>query len=228
MKFKETAYLMVGAFLLPVTACTTIAQSGNPVAPEELTASSTDTQQAAPLTAQSQVTQERPATATGTISIEGEATEIELELFDAVPLPFTTYVPAEEFTKEVTATDEGNGVRFYFSPTGTPNKDAYIHVFFPKDAPTSEAMSEMLTGAQGLLTSNGWQVIDRTDSTEYPWAKERITYQQSTAEGAYTGTVFVGEHEGRSFLAFTHYPLEYGDGFEPRAAIVLENLEFRD
>lgn len=227
MKLKETAYLMVGVFLLPVTACTTIAQSDRQVLPDEIAASQTSPERTAQLNTQSEVNRDRPATITETVSVEGEPVEVELQLFDQAALPFTTYVP-EDFTAEPSSSSEGEGVRFYFSPTGTPDENAYIHIFFPADAPSSEAVAEMLTGEQGLLVTNGWQVIDRSEVTSYPWAKEKIAYQESTAEGVYTGTVFVGEHEGQAFVAFTHYPLEYGDGFEPRAAIVLENLEFRE
>ncbi|MFM7426628.1 MAG: hypothetical protein ACKO7W_16810, partial [Elainella sp.] len=68
----------------------------------------------------------------------------------------------------------------------------------------------------------------RTDIVSYPWAKEKLIYQQRTAQQNYVGSIYIGDYEGRSFYALTHYPAEYMDGFEPRSTIMLENLQFRD
>jgi hypothetical protein len=230
MQLRQTTYLLVGAFLLPVTACTVARAENAPVSNRfnsGLNAPAIDARMFVSLDAQEIVAQRRPETLTTTVSVEGEPTEVELQLFDEAGMPFTTYVPAEEFTEDVAASGEGEGVRFYFSPTGTPDEQAYLHIFFPTDAPDAEAMSELLMGEEGLLTTNGWQVVDRTNSVRFPWAEERIVYEQPTPQGTYMGSIFVGEHEGKSFIAFTHYPVEYGDGFEPRAEVILENLELR-
>jgi hypothetical protein len=209
LKFKQTAWVLVGLFL-PLTACV----------------SQTRSVTSAPPAADTQIAQ-RPETRTTTLSVEGERTQVALRLLDEAALPFTTYVPEGDFIEEVAASDEGVGVRFYFSPTGEPDEAAYVHLFFPYNAPDSTTLREELLGEQGLLATNGWRVLDRATAGIYPWAKERITYEQTTPEDIFTGSVFVGEHAGAAFLALTHYPVEYGDGFEPRAAIILENMEFR-
>lgn len=215
MQLKRTAYLMVGMFLLPVNAC--VAQSNRPI----ISVSSPPSEVSTPVA-------QRPETITTTLSVEGEPTEVELQLVDEASLPFTTYIPEGEFVEEVASSGDGSGVRFYFSPTGTPNENAYLQIFFPTNAPDTATLRTELLGDQGLLAANGWEVIDRTPTTAYPWAEEQIVYEKTTSEGAFTGTILIGKHQGKSFLAFTYYPVEYGDGFEPRASIILENIEFRD
>jgi hypothetical protein len=42
------------------------------------------------------------------------------------------------------------------------------------------------------------------------------------------GAIYIGEDKGKAFYILTHYPAEYSDGFEPRSAVILENLQFRE
>ena len=42
------------------------------------------------------------------------------------------------------------------------------------------------------------------------------------------GTVTVREHAGVPFYVLEAYPVELGDGFAPRAALVLDRLRWRD
>jgi hypothetical protein len=39
--------------------------------------------------------------------------------------------------------------------------------------------------------------------------------------------VFIGEYNGKAFWAVQHYPVEFGDGFEPLAGKILSNLQLR-
>jgi hypothetical protein len=81
------------------------------------------------------------------------------------------------------------------------------------------------------MASNNWELVDRTDVISYPWAKEKLTYQQQTQNTAgemAIGAIYIGEDEGKAFYVLTHYPAEYSDGFEPRSAVILENLQFRE
>ncbi|NJR64242.1 MAG: hypothetical protein HC772_01180 [Leptolyngbyaceae cyanobacterium CRU_2_3] len=56
----------------------------------------------------------------------------------------------------------------------------------------------------------------------------KLIYQQRAANQTLIGAIYIGEQDGKSFYAFTHYPIEYGDGFAPRSTIVLESLQFRE
>lgn len=169
----------------------------------------------------------RPATRILPINIEGEVTGLELKLFDQASLPFTAYVPSKDFTSEVGSSEEGTGTRFYYSPKGVKDEKAYIHIFLPAQATSTEGVQDLLMSDGGLLASNGWELIDRTDIVSFAWAREKLIYRQRTADQTLTGAIFIGEHNGSAFYAFTHYPVEYSDGFEPRSTVVLESLQFR-
>ncbi|MBD2082498.1 hypothetical protein [Leptolyngbya sp. FACHB-17] len=38
---------------------------------------------------------------------------------------------------------------------------------------------------------------------------------------------YIGEIDGRAFYVILYYPREYGDGFSPRADVILKNLKGR-
>lgn len=213
--------LGVGFSLL--ASCTLLPSNDFPA-----TDSSTEPQSptaAAPTTSPSQ---ERPDTRVMPMTIEGQVVEMELELFDKQPLPFTTYVPTKDFQNEVNSSDQGTVAQFFFSPTGQKNEAAYVQIFLPARYTTVEDMRELLLNDQGLLATNRWQLVDRTDIVSYPWAREKLIYQQQVKEQNFVGSIYIGDYRGRAFYALTHYPAEYVDGFEPRSTIMLENLQFRD
>jgi hypothetical protein len=220
MKLQSTAYWLMGLGLAGLTACTNPLQIASPT-PSPSSAS--------PATPQAQGgDRPRPDTRVLPINIEGQLTEIELRLFDQAPLPFTTYVPIKDFTSEVGSSEEGTGVRFYFSPKGVKDDKAYLHIFLPSQNITVEDVRNLILGDGGLLASNGWELVDRTDIVSYAWAKEKLIYQQRTPNQTFVGAIYIGEQDDKAFYAFTHYPVEYGDGFEPRSTIVLESLQFKD
>jgi hypothetical protein len=165
----------------------------------------------------------RPTTRTATISVEGESTQVKLERYESPD--FVTDLP-EDFAADPSASDEGRGVRFNFSPTGTPDEAAYVQVFFPSESISAAALTTQITEENGLLASNGWELADRDTSPPYDWAQTAIGYEQPNQEMS-TGTIFVGEQQGKAFLVFTHFPAEYAEGFVPRADLILENLEPR-
>lgn len=165
------------------------------------------------------------------LSIEGQQIEVELELFNLAALPFTTYVPAKDFQSNVSGADEGEGIRFYYSPTGKKDESAYVQMFMPSSPNSVEDIQQLILGDEGVMASNQWELVDRTDVISYPWAKEKLTYQQQTqgAKGEMiVGAIYIGEDKGKAFYILTHYPAEYSDGFEPRSAVILENLQFRE
>jgi hypothetical protein len=170
----------------------------------------------------------QPETRVTPITIEGQPIEVELKLFDQKQLPFTTYAPAKDFQSSIGASGEGQSIRFYFSPTGQKDESAYIHIFLPASLTELEDLRQLVLGDNGLMASSQWELTDRTDIVSYPWAKEKLTYQQQTPNGLVVGTIYIGENQGKAFYLVTHYPAEYTDGFEPRSAVILENLKFRE
>jgi hypothetical protein len=171
----------------------------------------------------------QPETRVTPISIEGQSIEVELQLFNQPSLAFTTYVPTKEFQTHIETSDEGLGARFYYSPTGKKDENAYLYLYQPSsDNNSLEAVRQLILGDQGVMASNQWELGDRTDIVSYPWAKEKLTYQQQTPNGLAVGAIYIGENQGKAFYVLTHYPAEYTDGFEPRSAVILENLKFRE
>ena len=168
----------------------------------------------------------QPDTKIITMNLEGKSTEVTLKRFHQAPLPFTTYYPEKSFTPEMTSSVDGTGVRFYFSPTGKKDEAAYISFFFPNRLSSLESIQNDILGDQGLLVKNGWELLDRTDIVSYPWAEEKLLYQHQTDSELMVGAIYIGQENGQVFYTLTHYPVEYGDGFEPRSNIVLENLQF--
>lgn len=169
----------------------------------------------------------RPQTRTTTISVEGEPRQITLNLFENPDVPATTYVP-DSFMTDVQSFDGGRTVGFFLKkPDGSRNPQAYVEMFFPTEPMTVEQLEKTLMGEEGLFTGQKWQISDRTTEVAYPWAKERITFRDETANPMVIGSVWIGEHNGQAFRVIERYPAEYGDGFGPLASQILQNLEFR-
>lgn len=217
---------LMGVGLSLSAGCTLLPSNDLPTADPSIAASAESPSATASPTASSG--QERPDTRVMPMTIEGQVIEMELELFDKQPLPFTTYVPAKDFQNEVDSSDQGTVAQFFFSPTGQKDEAAYVQIFLPARYTSIEDMRELLLSDRGLLATNSWQLVDRTDIVSYPWAREKLIYQQQLEQQNFVGSIYIGEYRGRAFYALTHYPAEYVDGFEPRSTIMLENLQFRD
>lgn len=163
-----------------------------------------------------------------TMNIGGKPIQIELKWFHQPPFPFQAYYSAKDFVPELSVSDRGNSVRFYFSPTGSSDRQTYLHIFVPEQPTNLEMMQETLLGNQGLFVQNNWQLVDRTDIVSYSWANEKLIYRQPIQDGEAIGAVYIGEYEGQSFYAMTHVMPNQRDEFEPRVNIVLESLQFED
>lgn len=225
---RRAVYLMTGVILATIVACVSL-QPSTPTPPQSSTASeSADAESQGSESQDLEVDKARPDTKIVTMSIEGEATEVELKLFQHEDLPFTTYYPADGFIPEVTASNRGTNAQFFFSPTGEKDENAYIRFFLPARAMSVETMQDVILGEQGLLITNNWELVDRTTIVSYPWVKEMMLYRQPGNEQMAVGAIYIGQADEGAFYALLHYPIEYGDGFEPRANILLENLQFSE
>lgn len=195
------------AVLLLIVGCTapeaSKPDSGN------LVASSADS----PL--ESNLSQNLPERKTETIFVEGEPQEITLELYQEDQIPVVTYYP-DNLSVNSACSHEGCGVFFELL-------EAQVHVFFPPADTTFEELEMGVTGDRGLLASNGWQPREYSASTSYPW--ERKTVQFYDDEKNLLGSVHLGESEGRVFRVTVVFPGDMGDGFAPRADMILKNLQ---
>ncbi|WP_256973050.1 hypothetical protein [Nostoc sp. T09] len=164
----------------------------------------------------------RPTTKTATISVEGEKTPITLRLYDQYSNLFTTYFPDKEFLAEGSSSGEGTGARFIANFGGSKNENAYVHIAFLNNLKTLQQLKSFVNAKNGLIASNKWRVVDRTQKVPYAWAKEKIVFSKGKS---IVGNVYLGQQNGKVFYVITNYPVEYGDGFSPRADLILQNLQ---
>jgi hypothetical protein len=221
---RNMVYWLIGGMLAATTACASLhsRELGFP----SLTPSPSPPNAPTSVNSSNGPDKVQPDTKIITMNLEGESREVELKLFQHQDLPFTTYYPAQSFTPEVQTSEDGVGVRFYFSPTGVKDEDAYLSFFLPNRSTDLETMQDLLLGNRGLLVDNQWELLDRTDIVSYGWAEEKMLYQHQAGAEQAVGAIYVGEEDGQVFYTLTHYPVEYGDGFEPRSNIIWENLQF--
>lgn len=176
---------------------------------------------------QSSSARQRPEFSSEQIEIEGQPTELTLKLFTEPELPYSTYLPIDEFVTDIQETDQATVVTHYANFGGTLNENAYIRVVLPKRSTTVETLQEQVLGEEGLMASQNWQITDRTDVVVWPWAREYIHYLSSDADQNSAGEILIGEHEGQGFYILSHYPIEYTEGFEPRAMVLINELQFK-
>jgi hypothetical protein len=158
---------------------------------------------------------DRPATTTATVRVEGMEEPISLRLarFPGVPLPFSTYLP-EGWAAETASSGEGTAVRLTM---GEPPLQGFVSLFVPQGATAPETVALARSLAEGRGGAREPEGLP-------PWAEAGFAF----ASGAEVGTVWVGEHAGTPFYVLEAYPVEMGDGFAPRAALVLDRLRWLD
>lgn len=176
--------------------------------------------------------EERPATRTDTVLIEGAPEPITTELYrppDDFPLPFTTYVPQD---MHATADPSERTAHFTAAFDGARNEDAFIHLYvFPPDTPEQEAiaLARGYKAAQGIPVSRGIEIIsDELRPPELQNAVEAFRFRYQSEEKWFGGIVGVARLGNRHYMLVRHYPLEYGDGFIPRADLIFRSWEWAD
>ena len=177
-------------------------------------------------TAQNTTNSQKPSTKTDTLSIEGEKTQVTLKLYDKASGVFTTYYPDKDFIAQSRTLGEGTGTQFIYNVGERQNQNVFVALFFPTKATTLEQLKQVAQ-QRGLIQANQWQVVTRTTQVPYSWAKEKIVYKKRGSSQNVIGEVYVGETKGKAFYVVTHYPAEYGDGFAPRADLILKNLQVK-
>ena len=156
----------------------------------------------------------RPEQAAGVIQVEGEDETIDLRLVSVweFPLPFETYVPDGWVVDQISAGEGASAI--LASSDATPR--GIVSVFVPADRAPGAALA---TAREIAQQRGGVQTIDGPE-----WASEALTFRGD----GHTGTVYVGEHAGSPFMVLVEYPSDMGDGFAPRADLVLDRLRWGD
>ena len=160
----------------------------------------------------------RPETLQDSLTVEGTPAPATLRLYrtpPGFPLPFSTYVPAE-LVPEAAPPGAGGSVRFVANSGGRRTDSAYVAVLVHADGVDEEAARRMLSAATGGGSPAA------PDQQRYPWALA----EYSGSSGSTVSRGILGRHEGQFFQVLIRYPAEFGDGFAPRAAAVLEHWEW--
>jgi hypothetical protein len=160
----------------------------------------------------------RPETLQDTLTIEGTPQPATLRLYrtpPGFPLPFSTYAPAD-LAPEAASSVEGGTVRFVASFGGRRTDSAYVAVMVHPVEVNEEAARRALSAATG----GGGPAAP--GQQRYPWA---LAEYSGGADAAVSRGI-LGRHEGQFFQVLIRYPAELGDGFAPRADLVLEHWEW--
>ena len=178
--------------------------------------------------------EERPEERVDTLMLEGMAEPMRVRLFETpagFPLRFSTYVP-EDMRPEVLEADSGASVRFTTAFGGTPNPNAYLNIHvYPEsmDAAGAAAAADAFAVSRGVPVSQGEGDDEPDWPRRYAWSLAEYPFDHPGPEGGrMVGLVAVGTHGERVFHVIQQHPEEYGDGFGPRAALILEELRWAD
>ncbi|HET6568192.1 MAG TPA: hypothetical protein VFG50_09520 [Rhodothermales bacterium] len=166
------------------------------------------------------VTADLPATKQDTILLEGMPEPVQLQLFrtpDSFALPFYTYHPSDMVGQLIDA-GVGNTVRFTANFGGRLTDNATLEIYvYPLGRSREDAHAEMASLARDHQSS-------RAEEHRYPWSLEEYAFQSPELVGRYA----LGLHEERYFRIHVAYPPEFGDGFPPRAAVILDQWHWVD
>ncbi|PZV02726.1 MAG: hypothetical protein DCF32_14685 [Leptolyngbya sp.] len=155
------------------------------------------------------------------------AASANLQTFDetANSVPITAQYPN---TMEVasSSSDEGLGVFFNFKPQGTALDGARLQVFLPAGGTSTADLIPLVTGANGLLASNGWTLEEGQSNaalSAYPWVEQVFDF---SADRQQAGHVLVGEAAGQAVQVILLYPTAVADDYWPAAKTILDSLNF--
>ena len=151
---------------------------------------------------------------------------IEVLLFETPadwPLAFSTYYP-EDWLVETASSGEGDGVTFVANYGGTRNDQVTLTIFAYPAGTDADGAQEL---ARSLATSLGLAELAPGERT-YPWALTEYAGTASLGEVELVARLGLGRHGDRYFSILYQYPPEFGDGFAPRAAVVLDEWRWSD
>jgi hypothetical protein len=174
---------------------------------------------------------DRPDTKLTLVMLDGQQTEVELELFNPAEFPLIFYTPTEVFTRELQPSEEGLRAQLQYKASPTQSSElseqTYLSVTIPVEDLTIDELRDRILGDTGLIARQQWQIVDRTSVLTYSWAIERIDIQTVIAGQVYLGSIVLGDRDGQLFYTVTHYPQDLSQEFLPLASMVLETIEHR-
>jgi hypothetical protein len=157
---------------------------------------------------------------------ETSKAQTKLQTYDEPHIPLKTRYP-ENMKVFGSGSGEGVGISFNFKPQGNALDDAEIGFFFPRGSKTAADFEQFVTGPNGLIENNGWQLDSQTTDTSefpYPWVKKVIYFSTDKEQ---SGRILLGETNGQAVQVILLYPAEMSEAYWPSARTILENLEFK-
>ncbi len=150
-----------------------------------------------------------------------------LQIYDEANMPLKTYYPK---TMKVfgTGTGEGVGIFFTFKPQGNLLDKAEINFFLPKGSSTAADLETFVTGFNGLMENNHWQMESQTtDTTEfaYPWVKKIIHFSTNQKQ---SGLILLGESDNQAIQVILLYPPTMSQTYWSSVKTILENVQFKE
>ncbi|MGF7186512.1 hypothetical protein GGQ84_002624 [Desulfitispora alkaliphila] len=150
---------------------------------------------------------ELPPTKEAIILIEGMEETINLQLYEDDTM--YTYYP-EDMKAQAFDSKTGDGVKFYANFNQVENKDVYVKI---------------QKGIVDVANENDWTIVEEFSSYDnYPWAIEAAYF---VTDADTTGSIYKGEYQAKEFTITIHFPYEYGDGFYPRANMIIDNIVWK-
>ncbi|EGL83718.1 hypothetical protein CathTA2_0737 [Caldalkalibacillus thermarum TA2.A1] len=152
-----------------------------------------------------------PPSKTVTIEIEGIKEEMTLYLHEAKQLGFYTYLP-----QDMAAENKWKAMLAYFKPGGHKMYKAKLEILTRDEIESVEEMAEFI---QGQLAEKGF-TVEPSQARRFGFSAQEFRLSKDNL----TGKVSIFEYNQRVFALIYHYPPEYGDGFETRMEIILDEL----
>jgi hypothetical protein len=160
-----------------------------------------------------------------TIYIEGMPEPVQLQLVESpaiFPMPFTTYIPPGFRFEEIRRGDQPE-VRFVAEFGGQRNSDAFLEIAAYPTGLTLEAAEERARHAADADAR-----LLPAASSDIPWAIREWRSTKRRDAGEVVARVILGRQGDRFFQMRIRHPVEYAEGFGPRAAIVLQEWRWSD
>lgn len=161
-----------------------------------------------------------------TLEIEGQREPVALQLFTHEELPAAFYYPVGDFDPELVPSPVGFGVHFTATFGGVRTEEAAMRFFFPAIGTELNNPNELRTLVEepgGIAEIEGIRLGDeRVDA-----ACEPLTYCRNIdSTTGQTGYIGLGSNDDQWYLVIIAYPVEFGDGFGPRARLLLDRMEW--
>ena len=156
----------------------------------------------------------RPAEKTDSIRIEGMSEPLRLNLAQpSSSIPFATYVPADMKFEEVSS-GEGEGYYFYTNFAGKKNEHAYLLIFIVPPN-TNQLQAVQLLKAYAASRGN----IPPAQFDRFSFTRDGVDY---------LGSIELRMHGDRFYYIAQQYPVEYAEGFVPRAQRIMNEWQWLD